>query len=377
MLEMSAQRSIVHFILDHRIGGPHVYYLTLKQELSRQYSFTLTTGGSGEIEDHSLCNLRAISRLLYPIEILVNALLICRRFCVFGRPQGFHVHGAANIAPLLAAAILRIPVVWHFHETLPYVRYFSRVGKLLLTGLQHRIASVAPVSHLVRSGEEVALIPGMVDTAFWYGGSSRSHPPGIEGAQENILRLVSIANLNPLKGIDVLIEALGLITVPCNTRIEVEIIGASLDSHAAFSENVKAAAKRLEEIRTEIAVRFSGPRTAEYVRSALDRADFFILASRSEACPIALLEAMSMGKACLVTDVGYVKDMVPHSQLPFVVLAGSVSAISDGLNRLISIGRHVRLAIGNENRSAAASRFSPAAVSTLVADLYESLVRKS
>ena len=114
---------------------------------------------------------------------------------------------------------------------------------------------------------------------------------------KKIKTLLFIGNLNPLKGIDILLDALGDILVP----YKLFIIGSKLNTHKEYYNSIL---KKIRLLKKTHNVELLGWKSQKEVRKYLKLADIFILPSKSEACPISLLEAMSMEKICLVSKVG-------------------------------------------------------------------------
>ncbi len=71
------------------------------------------------------------------------------------------------------------------------------------------------------------------------------------------------------------------------------------------------------------------------VPAILAAADGFVLASRSEGMPNALLEAMAAGLPSLVTAVGAMPEMIDHGVQGLVAPPGDEAALADGLERLL------------------------------------------
>ena len=65
---------IYHFILDHRIGGPHVYVNTFRKVLDDRFQSVVITTGVGPMTDRALLNLRHFWAPLFAVEVLINSL---------------------------------------------------------------------------------------------------------------------------------------------------------------------------------------------------------------------------------------------------------------------------------------------------------------
>jgi glycosyltransferase involved in cell wall biosynthesis len=80
--------------------------------------------------------------------------------------------------------------------------------------------------------------------------------------------------------------------------------------------------------------------------------DVFVLTSRNEGTPVALIEAMAAGVASVSTDVGGVRDVVTASRLGALVpfgdpgaLADAVAALADAPGRRAEIGQAARASV--------------------------------
>lgn len=368
---MANSLDVVHFILDHRVGGPHVYVDTLRRAMSGQVNGRLVTAGRGDLTDVALVNLRQIWRFLYPLEVLLNSILIVFRFGILLRPDLFHVHGAANMAPILAAFLCRMPVVWHLHETTTAHAPIARFCWWLVKCCPHRLLTVARGSNPLLTtlngvSDEVKLVPGLVDPIYW-----RRVTKNIVTRQSvGPFRLVTVANLNPLKGIDILLDALPLV----GHSIDLQIIGSTLQTQQSFAKvlNQKMACLANEQI--DLRIHFSGKQDPQGVRAALAEADAFVLPSRSEACPIALLEAMAMGLPCIATAVGAVQDMLPPEASTFICPPEQPDALAAVIRKLIDSTVNERNRLGILNREAVLKQFTPERVAFLVLGHYHALL---
>ena len=357
---------VFHFILDHRVGGPHVYVRTIAEALAPTIVSRVVTTGNGALTDESLTNLRHYSKWLYPMEIGINVLRLCWKFRTVKSRVGviFDVHGAANIAPIVAGRILRIPIVWHFHETVSDFVRIARIGKLVLAGAAHRCVVVAERAASLFELHEATLIPGGVNTDFWNVASVAKL-----GCEADLpIRLVAVGNLNPLKGIDVLLNALEKFR--CD--FELIVIGAELTTYSHFSASLHEAARRLKGPARS--VKFVGWQSPQSIRELLLWSDVFVLPSRSEACPIALLEAMSMECLCVVSDVGDVKKIIDNRNVGVVVQSEDPLKLADALEFVAMIKPEERRQMGRRARQRIIEYYSDLRMAQQHLRIYQELI---
>ncbi|MCA8940502.1 MAG: hypothetical protein KDB07_11870, partial [Planctomycetes bacterium] len=110
---------VYHFLLDPRLGGPLVVVQNVAQRI-QDVSTTVVTCGDGPGTDIKIAQIRRPFRAMYMLEFVVNIFVIFFKFFRIERRKNvvFHVHSATNNAPLIAASMLRVPVVWHFHSAI-------------------------------------------------------------------------------------------------------------------------------------------------------------------------------------------------------------------------------------------------------------------
>lgn len=356
---------VFHFILDHRVGGPHVYVRNLARALASDIESSLVTTGHGAQTDIVLFNLRHRLRWLYPFEVVLNALWLYIRFWRRQSRQGaiFDVHGAGNLAPILAARMLGVPMVWHFHETVGGFSTLAALGKWIASGIPHRIVTVAKKAAVVFNLSDAILISGAVDPDFW--SAATSDPPPCDGGRR--LRILSVGNLNPLKGADVLLTALEIFGQPW----ELVIVGAELQTYSGYARELRDHAGRMDS--PSHLTRFAGWQSPEEVRRLMTAADVFVLPSRSEACPLALLEAMAAECACIATDVGDVRAILEAAACGIVVPTESSSALAAALEHVAEIGRDGRQRMGKLARETIVARYSLQAQAAKHLGIYKEL----
>jgi glycosyltransferase involved in cell wall biosynthesis len=159
-------------------------------------------------------------------------------------------------------------------------------------------------------------------------------------------RVVTVANLRPEKGHDVLIAAAA--------RVLRSFPDATFDFVGGGTEH--AALQRLaRDAGIARAVRFHGH--VEDVAPHLASADIFVLPSRTEAFPNALLEALAAGLPSIASAVGGILEIIQDGRTGLLVPAGDSGALASRLELLMADGA-TGIEIGAAGRRDVASRFS-------------------
>ncbi len=120
-------------------------------------------------------------------------------------------------------------------------------------------------------------------------------------------------------------------------------------------------------------VRFLGG--VEEVVPFLRAADVFVLPSVAEGLSVATLEALAVGLAAVVTDVGGASDIVIHGQTGWLVPPAEPDALRNGLLQLFG-DEHLRAELGQRGREHVLSGFGLVTISEHLHHLYLKLVRK-
>jgi glycosyltransferase involved in cell wall biosynthesis len=175
------------------------------------------------------------------------------------------------------------------------------------------------------------------DAAF-----ARSAPPGLEGGQRRRFRIAFVGALEVgYKALDVLIEAVAS-CVRAGLDAGLTILGTGRQRPL-----FEAQARRLG-LSDRVAFLGSVP-AGEPVRRQLDASDLFVLPSRQEGMPRALIEAMARGLPCIATRVGGVPELLPEDVLVAPGDAGELAAKI--LQLATSPARRARLSAQNLARA--------------------------
>ena len=159
------------------------------------------------------------------------------------------------------------------------------------------------------------------------------------GLKCDSLIVACVAHLVRIKGHDILIEAVGRID-----DVHLVIAGGIRDS--LYYEEL---CKSIERLKIGGRVHFLG--AVEDISALLGECDIVVLPTRSrgEGCPVALLEAMACGKACIATNVPGSRDVVEHDLNGVLVPPEDPGSLSAAI-RYLAISPEVRVRLGHAAR---------------------------
>jgi glycosyltransferase involved in cell wall biosynthesis len=184
--------------------------------------------------------------------------------------------------------------------------------------------------------ERVVVIPNGLDVA-------RFRPIARGGA---VRRVGTLARLHPVKGLDVLVDALALL------RRDVPHVEASIVGDGPERADLE---RRIAERGLSDRVRLAGHR--EDVAAALTEMDVFVLPSRSEAFPNALVEAMASALPVVATEVGGVPELIEHGRTGLLVPPGQPAPLAQALLGLVRQPERA-WAMGRRARAEVVQRYS-------------------
>jgi glycosyltransferase involved in cell wall biosynthesis len=117
-------------------------------------------------------------------------------------------------------------------------------------------------------------------------------------------------------------------------------------------------------------VEISGWIGAQRKDAELRAADVFVLPSYDEGLPLALLEAMSYGLACVATPVGGIPEVLEDETNGLLVTSADVTSLASGLRRVL-LQSDLRRALGEAARRDVSRRYSADEVVARWSRLYE------
>lgn len=147
--------------------------------------------------------------------------------------------------------------------------------------------------------------------------------PLAEGETRN--RFGYFGQINPFKGLDVLLRALTQMRKSERKQIVLEVHGANLETQSGdFRDKIKELADPLIK---EGVVQWVGPYQPHEIASRMANIDWVVVPSVWwENSPMVIQEAFVHGRPLLVSDIGGMAEKVRHRKDGFLVPVGNVSA---------------------------------------------------
>jgi glycosyltransferase involved in cell wall biosynthesis len=252
------------------------------------------------------------------------------------RPELVHAHVfTAALAAVPTARLLGVPLVVSEHYS-GFARGDVPKRARMAASVAYRSAqAVCPVSASLEatvagltSAARTHVIPNPVDEKVF----AFADPVPRTGPA----RILTVASLVPVKGVDVLIDAIG-ITVTRRRGFRVTVIGDGAERVAYERRAADAGAGDL--------IRFVGHRTRHDVAAAMRESDLFVAPSRWETFAVAVAEALCAGLPVLATRVGALPELV-NGASGTLVEPDQPAALAAALNDMLdSLGRFDRSAI--------------------------------
>ncbi len=174
-------------------------------------------------------------------------------------------------------------------------------------------------------GRETRLIPNGITKPNIMLPEQITAPFGLQGGEY----LLYLGRLVPEKGVHELIEAFSGV----RTEKKLVIAGASSDTEE-YAENLK------KQAASDPRILFTGFAEGQILAELYSNAYLYILPSHLEGMPLSLLEAMSYGNCCLVSDIPACSDVVEDWGITFP--ARDVRALQNVLQKLCDDEAFVR-----------------------------------
>jgi glycosyltransferase involved in cell wall biosynthesis len=353
-------------------SGPGRVLATLARELSSAWEPVLvTTHGvprSALIDDVRAagCPVEHLGmRAIWDVTGVARFAGLLRRY----RPAVVHTRTIRADLVGRTAAAGRIPVVNNLVNLYPHdsVALHGPVAGRVLTSLVRTTRRAARL--LVANAEAVAdntravFAPPPDRVRVVYDGLDLARfgaaPPAdlsAIGIDRRATVALSVARLHPQKGLEDLFAAAALLRHEPDLHV---VVAGDGPDHALLQTAIDRAGLHGR-------MHLLGERAD--VANLLARADLFVLPSRFEGLPSAVIEAMAAALPVVATAAGGVPELVEHGRTGWVVPIARPIALADAMRSALASDR---VAIGAAGRARAESRFAAPVMASAFEALYD------
>lgn len=293
------------------------------------------------------------------VETSLQAFRIYERR--YGRPDIVHAQSVlfGGVAAMQLSRQTGIPYVVTEHSSAYHRKLNGRWEPWIVRCLGGAARTICVSSSLARDVSAVApyvpisVIPNMVVAEFF------TLPPVPRVSPQHVF--LTIANLDPNKGIDTLLEAFALYRRAGGSWT------LNIGGQGPLRQRLM---HQVRHLRLEDAVHFLGPLTRMQVRQAMWEASAFVLASKVETFGLAVVEALATGLPVVVTRCGGPEDFVaPDDGL--LVEIDNPHALAEALT---NVARSRRLEDDEDRRNRCVNRFGSTEVARQLLDVYAQVV---
>ncbi len=321
-----------NFIREHARAVAMYHQVTLihiqgvDPHLSAAYGFDRQEDGN-LVEIHLKYRKHRLPRMTWlrrigGVDHIVKELIESNR-----KPDVIHanVFSSADLAACLSHRY-KIPAVLTEHASSYPRRQFSALQAIKIRYWNNRLARILPVSedlgrHMQAFGirTRCQVVPNVVDTRCFHPpqGGKRPSPVGV--------RILVVARLDPIKGLDGFLAALARLSKR-GQDFRAGLVGDGPERH-----NLETIVRQLN---LENRVTFYGVKSREEVAELMRQADLLALTSYWENQPVVLLEALASGLPVVASDVGGIGEVV-KPELGVLIEPGNAESIANGLTNVI------------------------------------------
>jgi len=226
-----------------------------------------------------------------------------------------------------------------------------------------RAVAEAHLPARMTTAEKLVVVANGVDIRQWRPDANVRTNVRRELALGDEFLWLAAGRLDPVKDYPTLLKA--MVNVPKAAHLII-----------AGSGQLESELRRLStDLGLDSRVRFLG--FAPNVCRLMQAADAFVLSSRWEGLPMALLEAAACGLPAVATNVPGTREAVVDGETGFLSAAGSAEALQGGMTRMMRLTPQERRDLGEQARDLVVERFSLDKVLDRWEQLYANLLREN
>jgi len=249
-----------------------------------------------------------------------------RRFLVHNQADLCYINTSTTVFSAMAARAAGVPIAWHIHETLDSLDRRTSIKKRIIRSLADGLiyASSTGMNTLPPPADTPSLVArNFVDLKSLapLGQKRLAMATGSKTAPPEVIMNGTFYR----KGTDVLLQAANLMNDPP----AITIIGppSASPDFAAMLQDLANSNKLHGKVM------FAG--LQDSLRPYFQRATAFVSASRNEALPIAIVEAMAAGVPVIATDVGDCAELLDQGGCGWIIPPEAPEALANAINEVL------------------------------------------
>lgn len=312
------------FILEEaRLGGPQIYVVNLISALKSKCEsvFIFPEHNSSRLKEvcisshvlHETISIHTLSLkisaiLIYLVTFVPDIIRTMRRIKAHDPNIVYVAGGSWQFKSIIAAFCSQKKTVWHLNDSHMHpiiLIVFKVISRFVVNFVYASQRTKVYYKKLIKNCAQDIVIPSPVANIFF------DHPCKNILEIKDSFKVVTIANVNPVKGFSKLVD-IAKVAKSQKLNLEFYVVGEVFDTQKKYYEKIK------ESINTEGLdnIKFLGP--SEQVKAVLCNMDAYLCTSVSESSPIAVWEAMAIGLPVVSTDVGDVGFFIDHYEIGYV-----------------------------------------------------------
>ena len=368
---------VLNCLFDPRVAGPSVRVIGVAKRLQPNGIETtlVVPDEDGPVEDAAKEAGVPVRRLRFrrpprptkPLDVLgfliafPGDVLRFRRLIKETKTDIVHVNGVMFPQPAVAGRLAGARVVWHLNDTIlpgPLAKVAGLFIRLIAT---HPVAAAGAVGDHYGVKKRTILYAPVDATRF---PSRPARDPSIDE-----VRIGMVGNWNWVKGQERFVRVIAKVKERLGRPVRGVLVGRVLDNQMEHHESVMAEAEALG-VADDLDILGFQANPAETIASF----DIQLLPSHSEACPISVLEAMSVGVPVVAFAVGGVREEIerPGAVSGIVVPNGDCDAMAQGCIDLLNDPKRYRQSAENGH-----AVVEDVFVIERIADAHEALYRRA
>jgi glycosyltransferase involved in cell wall biosynthesis len=287
------------------------------------------------------------------------------------QPSLVHGHSAkAGYLARLVARTLGLPAVYTPH-VLPFRKYDSRLKRWFYVGLERFAMRSADFLIAVSESERqealaarllpperIALIPNGIDAAQFCHAERRPAVRAQLGVDDAMVLIGAVGNLRPQKDYETFVHAAAIVAANLPARFLIAGDGPLRDKLAA----------QTRELGIEDMFIILG--WHDDIAGLLAALDIYVICSRYEGCPYALLEAMASGTPVVGTAVPGIEEIIVAGRYGRLTPAGDAKALAETIEQAVA-DREGSLRMAAAARQLAERSYSRQTMLSRTAEVYE------